>query len=138
MRIMAFDYGTKRVGVAVTDPLQIIANPLTTLHPDKLWPFLHEYIQSEAVVTFVVGKPRRLDGTDSQSAEHVVGFTRRLQREFPSIPVVEIDERFTSKMASAVISQSGMNRKKRQNKETVDTLSATIILQDYMNSKSIY
>ncbi|MCL7988687.1 Holliday junction resolvase RuvX [Sphingobacterium sp. lm-10] len=138
MRILAFDYGTKRVGIAVTDPLQIIANPLTTLHPEKLWPFLHEYMLSEAVVTFVVGKPRQLDGTDSQSAAHVVGFIRRLQREFPTIPVVEIDERFTSKMASAAISQSGMSRKKRQNKETVDTVSATIILQDYLNSKSIY
>ncbi len=138
MRILAFDYGTKRVGVAVTDPLQLIANPLTTLHPDELWPFLKTYLAAEEVEAFVVGKPRQLDGSDSQSAQHVVGFIRRLQREHPSVTVVEVDERFTSKMASAAIAQSGMSRKKKQQKDTVDTLSATIILQDYLMGKSLY
>ncbi|MFD2598016.1 Holliday junction resolvase RuvX [Sphingobacterium corticis] len=138
MRILAFDYGTKRVGIAATDPLQMIASPLTAVHPNDIWTFLKQYFQTEQVETFVVGKPRQLDGSDSESAQHVVGFIRRLQREFPEIAVVEVDERFTSKMASAAIAQSGMSKKKRQQKETVDTLSATIILQDYLQSKSFF
>src|SRR3546814_3998660 len=96
---MAFDYGTKRIGVAVTDPLQIIATPLSTIHPNDILTFITKYMQTEAVERFVVGKPLRLDGTDSSSAPHVLGFIRLLNRNFPTIDVVTIDERFTSKIA---------------------------------------
>lgn len=133
---MAFDYGTKRIGVAVTDPLQIIATALTTVHPEEIWNYLKNYLQSEQVSTFVVGKPLQMDGTDSESASHVLGFVRKLKKEFPAIEVVEVDERFTSKMASAVIAQSGMKKNKRQSKGMIDTISATIILQTYMDMKA--
>ena len=136
MRIMAFDYGTKRIGVAVTDPLQIIATALTTVHPEEIWNYLKNYLQSEQVSTFVVGKPLQMDGTDSESASHVLGFVRKLKKEFPAIEVVEVDERFTSKMASAVIAQSGMKKNKRQSKGMIDTISATLILQTYMDMKA--
>lgn len=138
MRLMAFDYGTKRIGIAVTDPLQIVANALTTVHPDEIVDFLKNYLQTEQVETFVVGKPRQMDGSDSESASHVIGFIRLLKKQFPAIPVAEVDERFTSKMASAVIAQSGMKKGKRQQKGLVDTISATIILQSYMDSRSFY
>ncbi len=138
MRIMAFDYGVKRIGVAVTDPLQLIANALTTVHPEEIWTFLSKYLASEPVETFVVGKPLQMDGTASESAPHVLGFVRKLRKTYPAIAVVEIDERFTSKMASSVIAQSGMGKKKRQEKGLVDVVSATIILQSYMDSKSIF
>lgn len=136
MRLMAFDYGTKRIGIAVTDPLQIVANALTTVHPNEIFDFLKNYLLTEQVETFVVGKPRQMDGSDSESASHVVGFIRLLKKQFPAIPVAEVDERFTSKMASAVIAQSGMKKGKRQQKGLIDTISATIILQSYMDSRS--
>ncbi|GGH20878.1 Holliday junction resolvase RuvX [Sphingobacterium alkalisoli] len=135
MRIMAFDYGTKRIGIAVTDPLQIIATALTTLHPDEIWSFLADYLQHEQVEVFVVGKPLQMDGSDSESAQHVLGFVRKLKKVYPQIPVEEIDERFTSKMASAAIAQSGKKKSKRQEKGLVDTVSAAIILQSYMEKK---
>lgn len=134
MRIMAFDYGTKRIGIAVTDPLQIIATALTTVHPQDIWEYLKDYLKQESVETFVVGKPLQMDGTDSESAQHVVGFVRKLKKEYPSINVVEVDERFTSKMASSTIAQSGMKKNKKQNKGLIDTVSATIILQTYMDT----
>lgn len=132
---MAFDYGTKRIGIAVTDPMQIIATALTTVHPEEIWNFLSTYLEGEQVETFVVGKPVQMDGTASQSAQYVLGFVRKLKKTYPSIPVVEVDERFTSKMASSVIAQSGKKKNKRQEKGLVDTVSATIILQTYMESK---
>lgn len=135
MRIMAFDYGTKRIGVAVTDPMQIIATALTTVHPDDIWRFLNEYVATEPVETFVVGKPLQMDGSASQSAQYVVGFVRKLRKTFPAIKVVEVDERFTSKMASQVIAQSGKAKNKRQDKSLIDTVSATIILQTFMETK---
>jgi len=136
MRLMAFDYGTKRIGVAVTDPMQIIATALTTVHPQDIWTFLTDYLQTEQIETFVVGKPKQLDGSDSESASHVVGFIRKLKKTYPTIPVMEIDERFTSKMASAAIAQSGKKKKDRQQKGLVDTVSATIILQSYMEGRN--
>lgn len=136
MRLMAFDYGTKRIGVAVTDPMQIIATALTTVHPQDIWTFLTDYLQTEQIETFIVGRPRQMDGSDSESASHVVGFMRKLKKIYPTIPVVEIDERFTSKMASAAITQSGKKKKDRQQKGLIDTVSATIILQSYMDSRS--
>jgi len=136
MRIMAFDYGTKRIGIAVTDSLQIIASPLTTIHPEEIWKFIADYISKEEVETFVLGKPLQLDGSPSESAQHVVGFRRKLQKTYPHIPVVEMDERFTSKIASRAIAQSGMKKSKRQDKQLIDQVSAVLILQTYMESKS--
>ncbi len=135
---MAFDYGTKRIGIAVTDPLQIIATALTTIHPNEIISFLKQYLTSESVEKFIVGKPLRMDGSDSQSAPHVKGFIRSLKKNFPEIPVVTIDERFTSKMASSVIAQSGMGKGKRQEKSLVDKVSAVIILQSYMESSYLH
>jgi putative Holliday junction resolvase len=131
---MAFDYGTKRIGIAVTDPLQIIATALTTVHPKDSLTFIKNYIQTEAVEKFIVGSPLQMDGTPSQSAPHVNGFVKSLKKNFPEIPVVTIDERFTSKMASAVIAQSGLKKTKRQQKSLVDQISAVIILQSYMEN----
>ena len=133
---MAFDYGTKRMGIAVTDPLQIIATSLTTIHPTEVWDFLTEYMKIEGIETFVVGKPRQMDGTPSQSDQHIVGFVRKLRKTYPQINVVEVDERFTSKMASRVIIESGVKKNKRQDKKLIDTVSATIILQSYLESKA--
>ncbi len=136
MRIMAFDYGTKRVGIAVTDPLQLIATALDTVHAKDVREFLDAYTAREAVSAFVVGMPRQLDGTASESAQHVTGFIRSLRRAFPAIPVETIDERFTSKMASASIAQSGMPKKKRQEKGLVDSVSAVLILQSYLERRA--
>ena len=131
---MAFDYGTKRIGIAVTDPLQMIANGLDTIHPNQIIDFLKKYLQTEQVQTFVVGDPKQMDGTPSQSAIHVKGFVNLLKKTFPDISIEMMDERFTSKMASAVILQSGINKKARQNKALVDNISATILLQSWMET----
>ncbi len=138
MRIMAFDYGTKRIGIAVTDPLQIIATGLDTVHPKDIVEYLKKYFNLNPVERFIVGEPKQMDGTESQSAPHVRGFVTILKKNFPDIPVEMLDERFTSKMASAVIAQSGMKKMDRQNKALVDTISATIILQSYMEKKSYF
>jgi putative holliday junction resolvase len=132
MRIMAFDYGTKRIGIAVTDPLQIIATGLETIHPQHIVDYLKKYLQTEQVERFIVGEPKQMDNTPSQSAVHVKGFVTILKKNFPDIPVEMLDERFTSKMASATIAQSGMGKMDRRNKELVDTISAVILLQSYM------
>ncbi|HEY9535288.1 MAG TPA: Holliday junction resolvase RuvX [Mucilaginibacter sp.] len=132
MRVVAFDYGTKRIGVAVTDPLQIIATGLDTVHPNQIIEFLKRYLQTEQVERFIVGEPKQMDNTPSQSAMHVKGFVNLLKKTFPEIPVEMLDERFTSKMASAVIAQSGMGKKARQNKALVDNISAVILLQSWM------
>lgn len=137
MRILAFDYGTKRIGIAVTDPLQIIATGLDTIHPKDIVEFLKKYLSSEQVELFVVGEPKQMDGTDSQSAPHIKGFITTLKKNFPEIPVERIDERFTSKMASAVVAQSGLKKTDRKNKARLDTISATIILQTYLEKKSL-
>src|SRR6201994_4456314 len=108
MRIMAFDYGTKRIGIAVTDPLQIIATGLDTVHPNQIIDYLKRYLQTEPVERFIVGEPKQMDNTPSQSAIHEKGFVNLLKKTFPEIPIEMLDERFTSKMASAAIAQSGM------------------------------
>lgn len=133
MRVMAFDYGTKRIGIAVTDPMQIIATGLDTVHPMHIIDYLKKYLQSEAVERFIVGEPKQMDNKPSQSAIHVKGFVNLLKKNFPETPVEMLDERFTSKMASAAIAQSGMGKKARQNKELVDTVSAVILLQSWMS-----
>lgn len=137
MRVLAFDYGTKRIGIAVTDPLQIIATGLDTIHPKDIIDYLKKYLISEQVELFVVGEPKQMDGSPSQSAPQIKGFITILKKHFPDIPIERIDERFTSKMASAVVAQSGFKKSDRQNKERLDTISATIILQTYLEKKSL-
>ncbi len=137
MRVLAFDYGTKRIGIAVTDPLQIIATGLDTIHPKDIIEYLKKYLSTEQVELFVVGEPKQMNGSPSQSAPHIKGFITTLNKNFPEIPVEQIDERFTSKMASAVVAQSGFKKTDRQNKERLDTISATIILQTYLQKKSM-
>ena len=137
MRVLAFDYGTKRIGIAVTDPLQIIATGLDTIHPKDIIDYLKKYLSTEQVELFVVGEPKQMNGSPSQSAPHIKGFITTLNKNFPDIPVERIDERFTSKMASAVVAQSGFKKTDRQNKERLDTISATIILQTYLEKKSM-
>lgn len=134
-RILAFDYGTKRIGIAVTDSLQIIATGLDTIHPKDIVAYLTKYLSTEVVELFVVGEPKQMDGTPSQSAQHVRGFMTILKKHFPEIPIETMDERFTSKMATATVAQSGFKKSDRRNKERIDTISATIILQSYLEKK---
>lgn len=134
-RILAIDYGAKRVGIAATDELQLIANPLTTVHSKDIFTFLKEYIAREPVDCIVVGEPRQMNNTPSESVLVIEPFVKRLRKEFPEIRVERVDERFTSKMATNSIRESGVNRKRRQDKALVDTVSATLILQSYMEGR---
>jgi putative Holliday junction resolvase len=131
-RILAFDYGTKRVGIAATDPLRIIANGLTTVHSKDIFVFVNNYIKTEKVDLFVVGEPKRLNNTQTQNTKYVTIFVNQLKKQFPSIPVVMVDERFTSKMAFQTMIVAGLKKKDRKDKELVDQISATIILQSYL------
>jgi putative Holliday junction resolvase len=131
-RIIAIDYGTKRVGIAVTDPSQIIATGLTTVHSKDIIQFLKEYFTKEAVDCLVLGEPKQMDNTASESARFVEGFLKVLKRTFPELKIERIDERFTSRMAFQTMIDSGLKKKARQNKSLVDEISATIILQSYM------
>ncbi|MEG1572595.1 MAG: Holliday junction resolvase RuvX [Bacteroidales bacterium] len=132
-RILAIDYGRKRVGVAVSDELRIVANGLTTVPAKDIMTFLTAYIAKENVDCIVVGEPRQMDYTPSESAKYVEPFVRRLKQKFPSILIERVDERFTSKMAFQTMIDAGLKKKDRQNKALVDTISATIILQTYMH-----
>lgn len=131
-RILALDYGTKRVGVAVTDEMQIIASGLTTVHSSDLIQFLTDYIQKEKVETIVVGEPKTLKNEKTDSSHEIEKLMKNLIKKFPDQKIDKIDERFTSKLATQAILMSGVKKKKRQQKELVDEVSATIILQSYM------
>lgn len=135
-RILAIDYGTKRVGVAVTDELQIIASGLTTVHSSEIVKFLKNYCEKEDVECIVIGEPKSLKNESTDSTESIENFVRHIVKSFPSIKIDRIDERFTSVLASRAILESGVKKKKRQDKGLVDEVSATIILQDYMERKS--
>lgn len=135
-RILAIDYGQKRVGVAVTDEDQIIATPLTTVHSKDIIPFLMDYTGREKVELFVVGEPKRLNNQASESVKYIEPFVRLLIKSFPGIPVERVDERFTSLIAQRTMISSGLKKKDRQNKSLVDTISAAIILQSYLESRS--
>jgi len=132
-RIMCFDYGTKRVGIAVTDNLQMIATALCTLHPDKLDEFIESYLKTEVVEIFLIGLPKKLDNTVNEVERYIKGFIKKLQHNYPHIPIERIDERFTSTMAQQSMLQGGLNKKDRQNKALVDQISATLMLQNYLN-----
>lgn len=133
-RIIAIDYGTKRTGLAVTDPMQIIASGLTTVETKELIQYLKTYTEEEKVEKFVVGEPKQMNNTASESEIHIQKFLEKLIKEFPNIPVVRVDERFTSKMAFQTMIDSGLKKKQRQNKALVDEISATLILQSYLAS----
>jgi putative Holliday junction resolvase len=135
-RILAIDYGTKRTGIAVTDPLQIIANALTTVRTHELIPFLKNYMVNEKVDIIVIGEPKQMNNTPSESVNMIEAFIKHLKRTFPDIIIDRMDERFTSKIAFQSMLDAGLKKKDRQNKELVDAISATIILQSYMDLKS--
>ena len=134
-RILAIDYGLKRTGIAVTDPLKIIATGLTTIESSRLIPFLHEYFKKEEVELIIIGEPKNLDDSDTHATSLVQKITEKLKKEFKSIPIKMVDERFTSKMASRAMIDMGMKKKQRQNKATVDEIAATIMLQEYLRSE---
>ncbi|WP_299001870.1 Holliday junction resolvase RuvX [uncultured Tenacibaculum sp.] len=134
-RILAIDFGKKRTGIAVTDELQIIASGLTTVDTSELLTFLKNYIQKENVELFLVGKPKQMDNSDSESEVLILPFLEKLEKAIPSIPIKRVDERFTSKMAFQTMIDSGLKKKQRQNKALVDEISATIILQSYLYNK---
>ena len=134
-KALGIDFGTKRTGIAITDAMQIIATGLTTVSTNLLDDFISNLVQQESIVSFVVGDPKNLDGSNTDSTGHVNGFVKRLQKKYPSIPIHQIDERFTSKIAKQSILASGIKKKGRQNKALVDEVSATIILQDYLDYK---
>lgn len=131
-RILAIDYGLKRTGIAVTDPLQIIATGLTTVESPKLIIFLKEYMRSEVVELILIGEPKNWDDSDTHATPLVREIMKRLQKEFPAIPLKAVDERFTSKLASRAMVEMGMKKKQRQNKALVDEIAATIMLQEYL------
>lgn len=134
-RIIAIDYGKKRTGIAVTDPLQIIANGLTTVPTHQLVDFLLDYVRREPVERIVVGHPKQMNNEDSENMKNIVPFLNRLRKLLPDMPVELVDERFTSVLAHQAILAGGLKKKDRQNKALVDEISATIILQSYLESK---
>ena len=133
---MAIDYGQKRIGVAVSDPEQIIANALTTVHVKDIFPFLQEYFSSEKVDRVLVGEPLQMDNSPSAAARFIEPFVKKFATTFPDMPLERADERFTSKMAQQTMLMGGLRKKARQNKETVDAVSATIILQSYLEKQA--
>lgn len=134
-RILAIDYGRKRVGLAVTDPMQIIANGLETVPAKDLLDYLEKYMAKEDVECIVVGYPKQLNNQDSESMKFVKPFLGQLKKRFPDIPIELMDERYTSKIAFQAMIDGGLKKKARQNKALIDTVSATIILQSYMEKK---
>lgn len=135
-RIVAIDYGRKRTGIAVTDELQIIATGLTTVPSADAISFLTKYVATEKVDCFVVGEPRQMNNSPSESVLYIEPFVRLLKKTFPDIPVDRADERFTSRMAVQTMVQAGLKKKDRQNKALVDQISATIILQSYLEARN--
>ena len=134
-RILAIDYGVKRTGIAVTDELQIIASGLITVKTDELIKFLIDYTNKEQVELFIVGLPKQMNNSDSESEKHILSFLKQLKKSLSKIPIKRIDERFTSKIAFQTMIDSGLKKKQRRNKGLVDEISATIILQSYLYSK---
>ncbi len=135
-RILAIDYGSKRVGIAVTDPLQIIATPLTTLREPELIPFLIQYRSREPLERIVVGMPLRTDGSDTHATPLIRAFIKNLNQKIPDIPVETIDEAYTSKRAFQAMVEGGMKKKDRRKKENIDQVSAVLILQSFLEQSS--
>lgn len=133
-RILAIDYGRKRVGIAVTDPLKIIANGLTTVKSCDVLKFLSDYLSKETVELIVVGLPKTMNNVESDSMQYIKPFVEKLKKQHPNVPVEMYDERFTSVLAHKAMLEGGLKKKERQNKSLVDEISATIILQSFMES----
>ena len=131
-RILSIDYGGKRTGLAVTDPLKIIATGLCTVETPKLMPFLKDYFSKEQVELVIIGMPVNWDDTATHATPLVQKFIKEFQKNFPSIPIEEVDERYTSKLASQAMVQMGMKKKQRQDKAMIDQIAATIMLQEYL------
>lgn len=133
-RLLAIDYGTKRTGIAVSDSLQIIANGLTTVPTHTLFDFLKKYLTQETVECIIIGLPKQMNNEESENMKHIRPFVKKLQAIYPNMKIELYDERFTSVMAQQAMIASGLKKKDRQNKALVDEISATIILQSYMES----
>ena len=131
-RILAIDYGRKRTGIAVSDPLQIIANRLTTIPTHNIWEFLEKYFQNEEVEIVVVGYPKQMNNEASEAVKYINPFLKKFRIKYPGIKLEILDERFTSKMAFQTMIDGGLKKQKRQDKALIDSISATIILQSYM------
>lgn len=131
-RILSIDYGGKRTGLAVTDPLQIIATGLTAVDTKELWPFLKDYFAKEEVEKVIIGLPVHADGNDTHATPLVRAFVAKFKKDYPQIPIQTVDEQFTSKLAVRALIDSGVSKKDRRNKKLVDEMSATIILQEYL------
>lgn len=135
-RILSIDYGLKRTGIAVTDPLQIIATGLTTVESPKLIAFLKDYFSKETVELIIIGEPKNWDDTDTHATPLVKKIIEKLKKEFPAIPLKTVDERYTSKMASQAMIEMGLKKMQRRNKALVDEIAATIMLQEYLQRMS--
>lgn len=133
-RILAIDYGRKRIGIAVSDPLKIIASALDTVDNHRIWEFLHDYMSKENVELIVIGYPVQMNNKPSEIVSQIDPFMKALNKKYPHLNVVKFDERFTSKMAFQTMIDAGTKKKDRRKKETLDKISATIILQSYMES----
>jgi len=131
-RILSIDYGLKRTGLAVTDPMQIIATGLTTVDSKQLTPFLRDYFMKEQVELIIIGEPKNWDDTDTHATALVENIIKELQKNFPTIPIQKVDERYTSKMAKDAMLEMGMKKMQRRNKALVDEIAATIMLQEYL------
>ena len=131
-RILSIDYGLKRTGLAVTDPLQIIATGLTTVESKQLIPFLKDYIAREEVELIIIGEPKNWDDTDTHATPLVEKIIKQLEKNFPKIPIKKVDERYTSKMAKDAMLEMGLKKMQRRNKKLFDEIAATILLQEYL------
>ncbi len=136
-RIMAIDYGRKRSGIAITDPLGLIASPLTTVSTHELPVFLKKYFSDEDVDCLVIGEPKQMDYSASEAEQYIAPFIKKLRKEFPDLLIERVDERFTSRMATQAILDSGISKKDRRDKSLIDKVSAAIILQSYLEMKSV-
>lgn len=134
-RILSIDYGNKRVGLAVTDPLQIIATRLTTVSAEEIWSYLADYFERESVELVLVGYPKQMNNQPSEAIRYINPFLKKFQLKYPDMHLQLMDERFTSKLAFQAMIDAGVKKKDRQNKETIDGVSATIILQSYLEGK---
>jgi putative holliday junction resolvase len=134
-RILSIDYGIKRTGIAITDEMQMIASGLTTIPTTEIYNFLIHYFQTEKVSTVIIGEPKQMNGEPSESAIYIEDFIKNFHIKFPNMPLVKVDERFTSKMAFQTMIDSGLKKNQRKNKALIDEIAATILLQDYLNYK---
>lgn len=135
-RILGIDYGNKRMGIAVTDPLKIFASPLTTINPSEFDGFMEGYLKNEKVEAFVIGYPRKLNNQPSESVKYIDPFLKNLRRKYPEILIHQVDERFTSRMAMRSMIDGGVKKESRQDRSMIDRISASIILQSWLDSRS--